>query len=236
MQKSNNSKFFLSLSLAALLAPGLLLTAQNAQAQDGFSHYISDNVAVPMRRGAGVEFRIERMLPAGSPVKILETEGNWSRVEFMTGNRTWEGWVNQVGIQSERPARLLLAEEAERYNRLDERFKQLQKEHNSLREQTNTANRELETLKQENFKLNNDLQHITNISGGAVELDNQNREMRRQISDLETQNILMREQIAQAEDTVKRQWFLTGAGVLVLGLLLGRFFRMPSRRGGWDKI
>lgn len=236
MLRFNSFNRTLTLTCLFLIAQSAWIMPANAES-DGYTHYISDSMQIPLRRGAGTEFRIERMLSAGSQIKVLEVgDSNWSRIEFTQNNRTWEGWVNKVAIQSERPSKMLLEEQTERFNRLDTRFKQLQTEHTSLRDQFKTASTELEQIKQERFELNKQLEHIKRVAGSTLEIEQQNQDMRKLVGDLETQNVIMREQIAQAEDTVKRQWFLTGAGVLILGLLIGRFFRMPARRGGWDKI
>lgn len=207
-----------------------------AQAEE-FTHFISDNIQVPLRRGAGTEYRIERMLDAGSPIKVLEVgDSSWSRVEYRANGRSYTGWVSKVAIQNERPANIRLKEMTAQYEKLEARLKQLQREHDTLKQQTDSANQELSQLKQEKFEFNKEYEYLQSISGNAIELDTQNREMRKTISDLESQNVIMREQIAQAEDTVKRQWFLTGAGVLLLGLIIGRFFRIPKRNSSWDKI
>lgn len=236
MLRFNSFNRALSITCLFLIAQTGLLTSANAQT-DGYTHYISDSMQIPLRRGAGTEFRIERMLSAGSSIKVLEVgDSNWSRIEYTHNNRTWEGWVNKVAIQSERPSKMLLEEQTERFNRLDTRFKQLQTEHASLRDQFKTTSAELEQIKQERFELSNQLEHIQRVAGSTLEIEQKNQDLRKLVGDLETQNVIMREQIAQAEDAVKRQWFLTGAAVLFLGLLIGRFFRMPARRGSWDKM
>lgn len=236
MPKFSNFNRVLPLIGWVFLIQPLMLAPSLVHAQE-YTHFVSDSIQVPLRRGAGTEFRIERMLAAGSPIKVLEVgESNWSRVEYTLNGRTYTGWVNKVAIQSERPAKMRLEEQTERANKFEARLKQLQSEHNELKDQAKSANKELETLKQEQFELTKEMEHLKNISGSAIELDNQNHEMRKTISELESQNIIMQQQIAQAEDAVKRQWFLTGAGVLLLGLIIGRLFRMPKRRGGWDKI
>lgn len=236
MAKLNNFKTkLITVSLFACLgAP--IASISNATASEGYTHYISDRVEVPMRRDAGSQYRIERMLPTGTPIKILETNNSWSRVEVRINNRDWTGWVFQNAIQNEPPARTQLTEQLERNNQLNDRFRALEAEHTELRAQFESDRQELEVIKQAHFELNNAYEELKLISGNAVEIDNRNQDMRQMISDLESQNIIMREQIAKSEDTIKRQWFLTGAGVLLFGLLLGRFFRMPKRRGSWDKI
>ncbi|WP_029935597.1 TIGR04211 family SH3 domain-containing protein [Thiomicrospira pelophila] len=236
MRKFNSFKRFLPIVGLAVMVQPMWLIPSLAHAEE-YTHYISDSIEVPLRRGAGNEFRIIRMLEAGSPIKVLEVgDSNWSRVEYIHNGATLEGWVNKIAIQNDTPSKVLLAEQTARLNKLNAQYKALQSEHNELKTRANTTSQELETIKQEKFELDKEFDHLTSISGGAIELDQQNQEMRRLIGDLESQNVIMREQIARAEDTVKRQWFLAGAGVLLAGLLLGRFFRIPKRRGGWDKI
>jgi SH3 domain protein len=236
MAKFNSFKTLRPWLLTAALLPWVL-TPQMTMAQvDGYTHYISDKIEVPMRRGAGTEYRIERMVPTGTPIKILETTDSWSRVELVINKRTWTGWVHQVAIQSEPPARLQLTEQQEKLTRLEARLRSLQTEHDTATENLNATSAELEKVKQERFEVVTQLEQLKSVSGNSVELDNQNREMRRMLTDLEEQNTILRAQINQSEDSVKRQWFITGAGVLLLGLLVGRLFRMPARRGSWDKI
>ena len=220
--------------LASSLNLGLM-TSSALYAQE-FTHYVSDSVEQPMRRGAGVEFRIERMLPPGTPLKVLETRDGWSRVEATYNNRVSQGWIHQVSIQNQPPARILLNEQRTRFNELETRFNEQTRDYEQLRVNHDEVVNELTELKQAHFEARRELEQIRQISGQAVDLDQQNREMRQVINELEAQQVIMRQQIAQAGDAVKRQWFLTGAGVLLLGLLLGRFFKIPKRRSSWDNL
>jgi SH3 domain protein len=229
-----NRRALSAMILAGSLQFGLMVSPA-LQAQE-FTHYVSDSVEQPMRRGAGVEFRIERMLPPGTPLKVLETREGWSRVEATYNNRTSQGWIHQVSIQNQPPARMQLNEQRERFNDLEIRFNEQTRDYEQLRVNHDEVVNELTELKQVYFETRRELEQIREISGQAVELDEQNREMRQLINELEAQQVIMRQQIAQAGDAVKRQWFLTGAGVLLLGLLLGRFFRIPKRRGSWDSV
>lgn len=212
-----------------------LLTSPALQAQ-AFSHYVSDQVEQPLRRGAGVEFRIDRMLKPGTKLNVLETREGWSRVEATVNNRTYEGWMHQVSVQDQPPARLQLNQQATRFNALEVRFNEQTRDYDQLQTNHDKVVEELSTLKQAHFEARRELEQIRELSGQSVELDQQNSDMRQLINELEAERVIMREQISQAGDAVKRQWFLTGAGVLLLGLLLGRFFRIPKRRGGWDSV
>lgn len=236
MQKFNKSKkLALALGITFIVQLGVLAPLP-AQANPTYKHYVSDSIQVPLRRGAGNEFRIIRMLQAGSPISVLKTEGNWTQIEYMHNNTPEIGWIDKIAVQNQPPASLLLEEQNKRYARLETRFKTMEEEFKELKKQATSSAQQEKKLNQENFELNKELEHIKSISSQALELDQQAQNLKTEIRELEAKNLVMRQQLSQAEDTVQRQWFLTGAGVLLAGLLLGRFFRIPKRKGGWDKI
>lgn len=235
MQKFNKSKL-LPLALGVALTTPLIAYSSTTYADTSYKHYVSDTLHAPLRRGAGNEFRIMRMLSSGSPVKLLKSEGNWVRVEYNHNGSIEIGWMDKIAVQNQPPASMLLEEEKKRYARLETRFKSMEEEFKELKTQANDSLKTSQNLNQENFELNKELEHIKNISSKAIALDAEAQEMRKDLKTLESENLVMKQQLSQAEDTVKRQWFLTGAGVLLFGLILGRFFRMPKKRGSWDKI
>ena len=77
-----------------------------AHAQD--TQYISDMVLVPLRSGAGSEFRIvNRGLPSGTALLVFgqSDDGEWTEVETRGGTR---GWIPTQYLQKEPPAGLLI--------------------------------------------------------------------------------------------------------------------------------
>ena len=88
-----------------LLAMNLVgLPAANAQD----TQYISDMVLVPVRSGAGLQFRIvNRGLPSGTALLVYaqSDDGEWTEVETRGGTR---GWIPTQYLQKEPPAGLLI--------------------------------------------------------------------------------------------------------------------------------
>lgn len=239
MQKS--IKFNQKLTLAGLLASLVLLapaTAVFSQAQAAeYNHFTSDNWRWEVRRGAGYDYKIQRWLPAGTPIKVLETgDADWSLVEYKVDGQSLTGWIHKNAIQNEAPAKTKLEAALKRLAATEQKFKKTDTSHQELQVAFNEINKENEQLKREKYELTQEYEHLKSISSQSIELDNQNIEMRSLINDLESQNTILKQQAAQAEDAEKRQWFLFGAGVLLLGLFVGRLFRMPKRRGSWNNI
>jgi len=227
-----------ALSVAIIAAIGFTAPVSSAQAaQKGYTNYISDSLKVPMRRGAGYKYKISRMLKSGEAVKILEVDKDgWAQVQYKTSGKTYLGWLPSVVLQSQPVAIDRLAAQIKKTTDVEEKYHGLQQELETLKTRYADTDSELATTKQEKFELGKELERLKSISTNAVELDQQNQEMKVRLSQLENQNAIMKEQIDESDDSVKRQWFLTGGGVLLLGLILGRFFRAPSKRKKWGEL
>jgi len=222
---------------ASLFSYGLISQTASAAAAPGYTNYVTDSLSTPMRRGAGNNFKISRMVPSGAAVKILEVnESGWALVEYKKRNKTTTGWMPTSVLQNVPVAKVRLESQIKKTNTVEEKLNALQHELNTLKERYDETNQELTTVKQEKFELTQELSRLKSISSNAVELDQQNQQMKQRLSTLEDQNAIMKEQIDQSEDSIRRQWFLTGGGVLLLGLLLGRFFRIPAKRKKWGEI
>lgn len=222
--------------LATAVAISLPVEAVQA-AQKGYTNYISDSIEVPLRRGAGYKYKISRMLKSGEPVKILEVDkSGWAQVKYKRSGKTYTGWLPTSLLQNQPVAIDRLASQIKKTTDVEEKYNALQQELTTLKTRFEETDSILSTTKQEKFELGKELERLKEISSNAVELDEQNQQMKMRLTQLENQNAIMREQIDQSDDSVKRQWFLTGGGVLLLGLILGRFFRPPGKRKKWGEL
>ena len=81
--------------------------------------YITDEILVPVRSGAGGEYRIvNKGLSSGTPITqfSLSEDGIWAEVETRGGTR---GWLRAQYIQVEKPSQLLLQEAERQYAELE---------------------------------------------------------------------------------------------------------------------
>ena len=163
-------------------------------------------VEVTLRTGQGTEFGIVRMIRSGTPVEVLEQDQRtgYSRIRMPGGT---EGWIlTRYLTQSPIGAEELVAAR--------QRIDQLNRENRELTEERNRYMSEADNLAEE-------LARVKDLSSNAIALEDANRTLRttlnrnkERITNLETDNVRLR-------STVTRDWFLTGAGVLVGGVLIG---------------
>ena len=238
MKKSARSNRLLTLFLAATCAAAPVMPGSAQAGNDGFKHYITDELTVPVRRGPGYNYKIRKLLKAGTPVTVLEiNEKGWAHIQYPHKGKMLDGWIPSSLLSTQPAARAQLAEAQKTIKSLNEKLQQQNTQLTSLRAENDDLKKRLAQAQKQLFTLKKDYDHLVKTSGHALELDQENQKLKKEAASLEQENSLLKDQIAHSEDAVKRQWFLTGAGVLLLGLLLGRFFRMPKRRGSsWDEL
>jgi SH3 domain protein len=187
----------------------LCLLALAAAAADAQTLYVSDRLEITLRTGTTTQHSIVRMLPSGTPVTVLEVDSaaGYTRVRTREGA---EGWVLTRYLMDRPAAREQLAALSERADALGE----IMEERDALLAERDGLGAELEDVRAE-------LERIRRLSAAAVELDTVNRELRTRLAAVEQAGDGLRAEIAELKRNTQRDWFLAGAGVLVLGIVLG---------------
>lgn len=214
---------FRCLSLAALLLLGTSAGAQTVR-------YVSDELVVNLRTGQTNGHAIVRMLAAGTPVEVLEEseESGYSRVRLR--DRDAEGWVLTQYLTPEPIARDKLAAAERELDRARTRVADLEMQLAALAEDAELVSKKLEQRESTNAQLSAELADIRSASANAVALRDENVELKRTLAEREEEmQRLLRENDALSSRELER-WFLTGAGVLFGGIVLGLILPKLRRR------
>lgn len=213
----------------------LVLAATLSQAQP--TRYITDQFEITLRTGASTQNAIIKMLGSGTAVELLQldTDSGYSRVRTSDGA---EGWVITRYLMDAPSARAQLANAhkqvtvaKEQTDTLNQRIQTLQKEKGELETGKNQLQSELRAANQE-------LARIRRTSSKAMEIDEERQQLKEYVRTLERDLQTMRTENEQLKDRSARDWFMVGAGVLLLGILTGAILaRMRSRRrSGWESF
>ena len=215
--------------LWALLA--VCLASTSAQAASG---WISDVLYVPMRAGAGGEYRIvHRGLKSGTRVEILEqNEGDdWTKVRY----GDIEGYVASQYVTGSPTAAITLGQ-------VRERLEKAQSELEAVREQLAAVTTERNQLAKENDQLKSalaertsSLENLQEVAAEPMRLDQANRELNEQLSQMRTKlDAMSAENAMLRSDNRTNQW-LVGTLILAAGWLVGFLLRGRGgrNRGSW---
>lgn len=228
-------------NILALITVSAVLSVHSsfvaAEPETGYTNYVTDSIEIPFRSQPGYKYKILRMLRSGSKVTVIDVnDEGWAKLLYHYKGEDIEGWMPSILLQTQPVAREKVADLEKKIAQVEKQFNQIKIEKQTLQNRYEETDSELKSAKQNNYELEKELEEIRALSGNAIQLNEDNRQMAQQIQKLENENTILKEQIDQSEDVIQRQWFLTGGGVLLLGLLIGRFFRMPSGRKKWNSL
>lgn len=215
----------------------LCLLALSAAAADAQTRYVSDRLEVTLRTGTTTQHSIVRMLPSGTRVEVLGTDdaAGYTRVRSADGT---EGWVLTRYLMDRPAAREQLEVATARAESLAARVAELTAEVEVLRSERDTLDAERGGLGAESEELRTELERVRRVSASALELDKTNRELRTRLAAAEQASDSLRADVSDLKRNTQRDWFLAGAGVLVLGLLFGLIIPKLrlGRRSRWGDL
>lgn len=193
--------------------------------------YVSDFMRVTFRTGPSMENKIITMLASGQAVDVLETSGEWSRVQILEhGESTIEGWVLTRFLMSRIPWEMQAKALREENERLKEKLASVEKELNETTRLSNELAGKLKNTSAAQEKLEGQYKSLKKGAAGYLELKTKHESMR---SELQTAKKNLRELTRENEELLNSQrikWFATGASVLLLGLIFGLILGRKQRR------
>jgi SH3 domain protein len=220
-----------SIPIVLALVLGLVSTAMAE------TLYVSDRLEIQMRTGKGTQFRILRMLPSGTALEILEVdqENGYSRVRTPSGV---EGWVLSRFLMQGRAARDRLADAEKKLARLELENRKLSASLEDLQKTKGSIDTEREQLVKENRKLSQELEEIRRAASSALAIDAENKQLKSRIVAYERQAQSLQQENEGLKDRTARDWFMVGAGVVILGMIIGLIIpRIRWRKkSSWDTL
>ena len=218
------SGLILVLALAATLGAGVAQAA---------TRFVSDELSINLRRGAGNEFRITELLEAGERVEVLDSSNGWSRVRTSGGK---VGFVLSRFLSDSPSARDQVARYKREAGELKEENAALKKELSQALEGSSELGKLKKDLVRENKELKQKLARIKNASENAIRISEENQEFREQILSLESEVERLSHENKSLQS--RREGMKIGAMVLVVGILIGLVLPLFRRRSrsSWDSL
>jgi SH3 domain protein len=220
---------------ATVFVLALVLGLANSASAE--TRYVSDRLEIQMRTGKGTQFRILRMLPSGTALEVLEVdqENGYTRVRTPGGV---EGWVLSRFLMKGRAARDQLADAEKRLARLELENRKLSASLEELQKAKGNTTSERDQLVKENRRLSQELDEIRRTASSALAIDAENKELKSRIVAYERRAQSLQQENEGLKDRTARDWFMVGAGVVVLGMIIGLIIpRIRWRKkSSWDSL
>ncbi|HSH28571.1 MAG TPA: TIGR04211 family SH3 domain-containing protein [Thiohalobacter sp.] len=211
---------------------GMLATPALAE-----TRYVSDQLEIPLRSGTSTQHRIIRMLDSGTPLEVLEVDADagYSRVRAPSGV---EGWVLSRLLMDIPSARDRLARAEKKLAELQTAERERLENLNNLKSEKGSLEGKLSALLEENNRLKQELMEIRRTASSSLAIAEENKELKNRLLQMGREQQRLVQENAALSTRTKRDWFMVGAGVIIVGIILGLILpRIRVRkRSSWDTL
>jgi SH3 domain protein len=225
-----DEKAMRAIILLTLVCSTCLLTAI-ARAE---TNYISDQLEVTLRSGKSTSHSILRMLRSGTPVEVLEQDkdSGYSLVRVQGK----EGWVLSRYLMKGPVPRDQLADAEKKLAELELENRKLMTAMQSLKNEKGEVEKANSSMDADYRKVSQELAEIKRTASSALAIDSENKDLKSRLVALERNLQTMQQENESLKDRTARDWFMLGAGVLLIGIFVGLVIpRIRWRKkSSWD--
>ncbi|MDL1980659.1 MAG: TIGR04211 family SH3 domain-containing protein [Deltaproteobacteria bacterium] len=192
--------------------------------------YVDDIIKITVRTGPGINHKIVAMIKSGERVEVLkpeEPETDWSLVRITNGK---EGWVLSRFLTPKEPDGLVLGRYKKKHSVLKNQAVSLIEENNVYKKENKKLNSELKTNKEMSDKIKSSYETLKKESAEFLELKSNYGKTSSKLIEQTKKAKKMEEELTSLLLHQNIKWFLSGAGVLLLGFVIGFSTKRQRRR------
>lgn len=196
----------------------LILFSLGAQAQD--VRYISDQQFVPLRSGAGGEYRIvHKGLPTGTRLVVEEEDADSDYALVSTENGT-QGWIRSQYLVADLPARQQLQAATQRLQTQLNAQTALEARLSELQETNKLVSSQLETTSAGLLQTAAELAEVKSISSNALALDTNNRRLIEESELLKSRIEILSASNSRLSEENDSESFYNGVFAVLIGVII----------------
>ena len=199
--------------------------------------WVSDQFEITLRSGPSTSNAIQLMVDSGLRLEVLErdSESGYSRVRTPGGT---EGWVLSRYLMSEPSAREQLEKLTSQLTSATSRGSSLDAQMNAVKAEYDSANRQIAKLEREKGAVENELAEIKRTAANVLAINTQNKSLMDQLAAAPIKADTLEQENRQLSSQATRYWFMAGALVLLIGVLLGIWLPRVrwQRRSRYDRF
>lgn len=203
----------------------LVVSATGGQAE---TRYVSGVLQITLRTGPGVDHRVLTMIKTGQEVAVLDAgDKDWTKIRLSDGR---EGWVMNRFLVSEKPGDLSLEYAQQKNRAISLQLSETLEANSRLRQEADRMRADFADIQ----KKLDEIEHAYRmLERNASQSSKIKADFEKSASDLAIQ-ARRSQKMEQALRDLRRQqhikWFLSGAGVLLAGFLLGLSVKRQRRK------
>lgn len=182
------------------------------------TRYVNDLLEITLRTGPGHNYRILKMLKSGQSLELMETENEWSRVRLPDDTT---GWVFSKYLRNSPPKSSLADSLQQEIEPLRKKVEVLSQENQRLIERNQEMSRHLTETMEQLETLQSQYAELKEESADYLRLKDEHAALSQTLEEKNKRIQVLEKQVSDAFLSASLKWFLAGAGVLILGMIMG---------------
>ena len=193
--------------------------------------YVTDSFKITLRTGPSTENKIIIMLSSGQPLEVMDSRDDWSYVRLLeNGEITNEGWVLSRFLITRLPWETRAASLIEENTRLKEKVTPLENElSDALRREQELA-KKLQDATEALQKLKDKYESLEHGATDYLKLKATYTDTRSRLETIQKEIQGLSEENKRLKSFQRNRWFITGAAVLLCGLIIGLMLGRHQRK------
>jgi len=175
--------------------------------------YVSDRLILTLREAPNSDGTVLGTISTDDPVEVLEESGGYLRVMTEAGE---VGWVGGQYITADTPKPIIIAQLEDEIDRLREKIREYEGAENPFLDKLKAA--------EESY-----LQKVKELEQNAAKLVDERNEVKAANAGLNAELRNLQKRIETIRGSEKLRWFLAGAAVFCLGLIVGQVSKRKKR-------
>mgnify|MGYP006425867335 CR=1 FL=1 len=191
------------------------------------SMYVGEIIEITLRTGPGIDHKVIAMVGSGERLTILESGAEWTHVRLASEK---EGYVLSRFLTPKKPNELLLRELNEKYQALENNTGRFQEVNEKQREETERLQSELLQKGQLLERITESYEKLRKESAEFLNLKSNYKTMSSDLNEQTQRAVQMEEALTKLQKRQIFRWVLIGAGILLVGFLIGMSSKRQRRR------
>ena len=189
--------------------------------------YVSDAVKVTMRTGPGNDRKIISLLRVGTKVEVVQPGDEWTLVRLANEK---EGWVINRFLTDKIPSDIELKILKSKYQALKDSASQMQEKNSLLKAENEKLTTEFTVSRKKLQKTTNDYEDLKTESKEFLKLQSKFKAASSKLAEQTKKAEKFEDELTKLLWNQNIKWFLSGAGVLILGFIIGFSAKRQRRR------
>ena len=180
--------------------------------------YVSGDSGVNLRSGSGTRHTVIDTIDPGQELRVLENHDDWTKVALPDGK---EGWMATRLLTDKKPAEAVAKECRQKLERLGADLESLRAENERLIIENQSLHQKLEETINQLTQARQAHEALMEESADFLSLKESHEMLSKQLREKTDIITSLENQLAITNRSSMIYWFLAGAGVLILGMIIG---------------